>query len=459
MAASSLSFADPEPSAPLAYTMGDIVGVLWRNAGLIGASFALMSAAGVGLYYMQVPTYASTARVLVQTDQIGAPSFLSGIAAYREPLIAEPPTRKLETEMALILNRQNASDVVDALALEPSQLASTPIARIRTAVAGAVRQWLGLPRPKGAARHDELVDSFLKSLAVEPVRSATAETTSNVLEIGIETTDPALSAQALQGMLDGYLKFGAQQSHRAGNATTEVVQEQVRQAQQELRRVEDAVVALAIKESDRATLAASVTAAAGGTGARGAAAGNTVDTAASQMANQVVELQAQLDDLQQTYTDETQSVRKVKQRLTEARSRLAAYVRSNARQTAEFSRLDRQRALAQERYAELRRKLDQIKLYTELTPTGHEGRIVVVPPSEPDPAKGRRKPIFALAGPIAGLLLGLLLAALREFAFPRLRGRRDVERWLGVPLLGVLPPIEPGNAQATDAAKKKVLPA
>ena len=457
MAASPISFSQPDSSSPPAYTVGDITGVLWRNAWLIGASTALMSAVGVGLYSLQVPTYTSTARVLVQTDQIGSPSFLSGIAAYREPLVAEPATRKLETEMALILSRQNASDVVDALEVEPSQLASTPVAQIRKAIGIGQRKLPVRSKEQEAIAHAALVDSFLKGVAVEPVRSATAETTSNVLEVGVETADPALSRRALQGMLDGYLKFGTRQNHLAGDATTEVVQGQVNQAQQELRRIEDAIVALAAKESEQATLAASVTAAAGGAGARGAAA-NQTDTAASQMANQVVQLQAQLDELQETYTDETQSVRRAKQRLSEARSRLAAYVRANARQTAEFSRLDRQRLLAQDRYTELRRKLDQIKLYTELTPTGNEGRVVVAAPSHPDPSKGHKKPIVGLIGAVAGVLLGLLLAALREFAFPRFHGRRDVERWLGIPLLGVLPSADAGEA-VPPASGKKAVPA
>ena len=449
MAASPLSFAEPDSASPQGYSVSDIAGVLWHNAWLIGACTGLLTAAGLGLYAIQVPSYTSTARVLVQTDQIGAPSFLSGIAAYREPQVAEPATRKLETEMALILNRQNALQVVEALDLQPSQLVSPPIARIVQVLGDTVRSALGRDKPQPSAPGTKLIDNFLKAMSVEPVRSATAETTSNVLEVTIETTQPHLSARALQGMLSGYLKFGAQQSQRAGNATTGVLEGQVRQAQQELRRVEGSIVALAIKESEQATLAASVTAAAGA-GRRNAPVTST-DTAASQMAGQVVELQAQLDDLQQTYTDETQSVRTLKKRLGEARSRLAGYVRSSARQSAEFARLDRQRELAQDRYTELRRKLDQIKLYTELTPTGNEGRVIVTEPNEPTLSEGRKKPLVALAGPVAGFLLGLMLASLRELLFPKFSGRRDVERWLGVPLIGSL---ATSSASQSDSSRR-----
>lgn len=47
--------------------------------------------------------------------------------------------------------------------------------------------------------------------------------------------------------------------------------------------------------------------------------------------------------------------------------------------------------------------------------------------------------IAVLLGPLAGLSLGLLLAALRELGGDRMRSPRDAQRALGVPVLGAIP--------------------
>src|ERR1035438_6801279 len=51
--------------------------------------------------YLQPAVYESSAKVWVQPDLEGTPSFLSGIAAYRESQIPEQAGRKIETEIQL----------------------------------------------------------------------------------------------------------------------------------------------------------------------------------------------------------------------------------------------------------------------------------------------------------------------------------------------------------------------
>lgn len=465
MAEAPLLFPERDAGRPPPVSLGDIVALLWRNAFLIGASTLLVTAIALGLYVLQVPTYVSTARVLVQTDQIGTPSFLSGIAAYRESQIAEPVGRKIETEMALIANRSNAARVVDELQIQPWQLPSSPITGAMNLFAATVAQWTGTAKaPAAPAAGNNVIDNFMANISVEAVRSKTAETTSNVLEITFESADPHLAPRALAAMLDAYLQVGASQNRRLGTATTALLKSQINEAQKELSSAEKALVTLAAREAERTD----ITAATGGTrpppSATGAVAGRrdlgrgANETATSQLVQQLLELQAQLDELRQTFTDETDSVRKLKQRVAEARARLAAQVRASASNNAEFTRLDRQRLLAQDHYVELRRKLDQIDLYMQLTPAALDGRLVVDAPTQPQSGEARKKKLIAMAGPAAGLLLGLLLAALRELTRQRLRTRRDVERLLGVPLLGALPSHRHGDVSspfaAIDAAAK-----
>ena len=441
-AASNFLFPDRDSGRPPPLTLGELVGMLWRNVWLIVACTVLVTLLALGLYFLQVPVYTSTARVLVQTDQLGTPSFLSGIAAYRESQVAEPVGRKIETEMALILNRSNAERVADQLQLRQAQLPSSPIGAARSLVGGLTGGSAKAEAAPGARA--KLVDDFLANISVESVRSKTAETTSNVLEIKFDSTDPQMAPRALAAMLDAYLKVGTLQNRRLGAATTNLLQSQIDEAQAELSKTESAIVALAVREAGRPE----VTAAAAGSrstpsgtaisSAHGGANGAS-ETATAQLMQQLLDLQGQLDDLRQTYTDETESVRKLKQRVAETRSRLASQLRASASNNAEFSRLERQRLLAQDHYVELRRKLDQIDLYMQLTPAALDGRLVVDAPTQPDKGEARKKRLIALAGPVAGLLLGLLLAALRELTRQRVRTRRDVERLLGSPLLGALP--------------------
>ena len=431
--------------------------MLWRNGRLIATCTVLVSALALGLYFAQVPVYTSTARMLVQIDQIGTPSFLSGIAAYRESQLAEPVSRKIETEMALVLNRTNAIEVVDKLGIQSSQMPVSALSSARSMLAETFPGWGAPEKTDNATRQGRIADDMLAYMSIEPVRSKTAETTSNVLEVSLASTDPELAQRALAGMLDAYLRVSTQQNRRLGTATTNLLKSQIESAQAELKSAEDAMVQLAIRESHDNDLTASATLAGATTGAVGTRRENgrgANETANAQLVTRYLELQGQLDELRQTFTDETDGVKKLKQRVADMRARLASQVRSTATNAAAFNRLERQRSLALDRYVELRRKLDQIDIYMQLTPAALDGRIVVDPPSTPDTRDARKKKLIALAGPFAGLLLGLLLATLKQFLRPRMQSRREVERLLGTPVLGTLPTFadKPASTNPQDAA-------
>ena len=68
--------------------------------------------------------------------------------------------------------------------------------------------------------------------------------------------------------------------------------------------------------------------------------------------------------------------------------------------------------------------------------------------ADPVPASGRTRPGMTLPGLAAGLLLGLLAAALRELGGQRMRSPREAEWALGAPVLGAIPTL---SAKARDA--------
>lgn len=459
--------ADSEPN------LRDLLRLLVKHGLLIVVCTLLVTAAALVLYKLQQPVYTSAARIWVKTEQ-GSPSFLSGVTAYREPLYPDPVNRRIETEMELMLTRTSAASVVKSLGVRAEQLPAPPIAPIVASITGL------LPAPAAAAPEDasnKLIDGFLKSLSVAPLRSKTADTTSNILEVRFESTDAALAPRALARVLDNYLGVAASQNRRQGEEAARLLNAEVAQSREELLGLDAQILALASRGP--ATRPAEAASASEGTTRRsrrearearegkdrrearegregrearesrsrstfaGAPVGN--EQALAALKTQTVEMQAELDALRELYTDDAENVRALKRRLGAMQRRLAEGLTASVQAVSSLGTLERQRQLAQERYNEVQKKLDQINLYLRLNPADAESRVIVDTPSQPTRADGRKSPLIALAGPIAGLLLGLLLAGLRELFDQRLQSRRDVHTRLGLPVLGALPSL--GSAE------------
>jgi len=446
-------FPPGEPRSAPPRSARDLVAVLYRQAALIALCALVGTVASLALYLRQPRLYSSTAKVWVQTEQQGSPSFLSGIAAYRETPYPDPVNRKIETEIELMLTRTNAQAVVEKYAIDDSQLVHGSRVKPRpeadaASAAAAVRD-----------SRSRVVDLFLDGLSVEPLRSKTADTSSNVLEVRFECTDPMLAPVALQSFLDNYLQLGAQQNRRLGETTSRLIETKLAQAKDDLRQSEDRIVALLVQDGGRSGRSAGDAGATAATGAGRvgaayaaaegglkldlnpdvAAAGAGALPVVAALKAQTLELQLRLDEARQLYTDDAENVRNLRSQLAGSQQRLARTVRENTQLETQLNRLERARQLAQERYVELQRKLDQIDLYLRLNPTEAESRVIIDAPDHPTAAEGKKKKIVALLGPIAGLMLGLLLAALRELGGDRMRSSREAEWALGAPVLGAIP--------------------
>lgn len=446
--AASPLFAAASPAASR-----DLTGMLRRQA-LLVLGCVLITAVLAGVFLRaQRAVYTSTSRVWVQTEQQGTPSFLSGITAYRESPVQDSVNRKIETEMELMASRTSVADVIQRLHITADQLARPPMAQVRSQIAG----WFGGTAAQGSheARSNQLIDLFLDGLSVAPKRSKTADTSSNVLEIQLVTADAALAPKALSALLENYLKVGTQQNRRLGEATSRLIETKIGQARDELNQVETRMVEVAVGGSvkvagddmvltpprSKPTVGSSVLRLDLG----GEPEGNRQQQALAALKLQTLDLQAKLEETRQLYTDDADNVRVLRQRLAQSRERLARGVREGARVDAQLARLDRERALAQDRYLELQKKFDQIDLYLKLTPTEADSRVVLDPPSQPGADEGQRRGKLAVLGPLAGLLLGLLLAGVRELLDRRLHSPVELARLPGLHLLGEIPRLNRGT--------------
>lgn len=450
--------AHPEPSLSL----NDWLGMVWRQLGLILLCILIVGGFVAWLLSGQQAPRTSTARVWVQTEQQGTPSFLSGIAAVRDSPYPDPVNRKIETEMELMLTRSSVADVIKRLNIREEQLSRKPLDHVKTRLRALLpKKTPPVTAASGAnAVNEGLVDLFLKGVKVEPLRSGTADTTSNVLEVTFECADPNLAPKALQALLDNYLRLAAQQTRDLADSAARLIGRQLAQARDELRASEDDILALALKQVDRIDSLAPVPASARAVAPGGmrmdldldvGSGGRTQVLAA--LKTQTQELQAQLDQARQLYTEDSENVKGLRERLKSAQSRLRDAIGQGARADVEMSRLERARNLAQDRFVELRKRLDQIYLYLQLNPSETNSRSVIDQPTVPQVTEGGGgRAALVLIGPLVGLLLGLLLAGIREFLDNRLRGDVEVRRTLGLTVLAGLPVLNSARRQQLERA-------
>ena len=233
------------------------------------------------------------------------------------------------------------------------------------------------------------------------------------------------------------------------------------QARDELRSAEDDILALSLKQVGRTDTLLPIP-----SGTRAAAPGGMrldfdLDVGSSgrtqvltSLKTQAQELQAQLDQARQLYTEDSENVKGLRDRLKSSQGRLRDAIGQGARADVEMSRLERVRNLAQDRFVELRKRLDQINLYLQLNPTETNSRSVIDRPTVPVVAEGgaSARGAMVLLGPLVGLLLGLLLAGIREFLDSRLRGDSEVRRTLGLTVLAGLPVLNAERRQQLERA-------
>jgi len=436
------------PAAGHGFTGRDLWRQGFKHGGLILLAFVVVTAI-VGLAaWVQPAAYVAETKVWIKTDQQGSPSFLSGVAAYRDAQMPDPANRKLETEQQLLTSRANVEAVVRQLGIRKAQLVDTPMSYLMDSPAVS---WLRSRREPVEAERElqDTVDLFLQALKVSPARSKTADTTSNLLEVQLETRDPALSARALNALVQAYQQFGVELNRRQGAASFDLIQQKVDETRQELDELDARLLNLMVQRGSRLDVPSPAAA-----GSRLAladeASGLRMDTVlgsarvggestAALMKGQALALQSKVEELRQVYTDEAEPVQSARRQLGQLEGRLKRSVLAGAQIDAQIQQLERARLLAQERYGELRRRMDQIELYLASVPDEAATRVQLHPAMAPAKAQQKKKILLAALGPVAGLMLGLMLAGLRAYFDHRLQSADEVQRYLGLDTLGVVP--------------------
>ncbi len=114
----------------------------------------------------------------------------------------------------------------------------------------------------------------------------------------------------------------------------------------------------------------------------------------------------------------------------------------------EFKALTRDYQTALSFYNDLLKKRNESQMATDLErqQQGEQFR-VLDPPSLPERPSFPKPPLFGLGGLGAGLVLGLGLVRLTEWRDKSIRTKRDIEIYLGVPTLALLPSMGPARKE------------
>lgn len=155
---------------------------------------------------------------------------------------------------------------------------------------------------------------------------------------------------------------------------------------------------------------------------------------------QVAQLRAQIHNYDQVIAEKTRAQDQIKQQIKVYQDR----VQSSPAVEQQFKELTRDHQTALDFYNDLLKKRDQSAMATDLNrhQEGEQFR-VLDPANMPDKPTFPNRPLFALGGFGGGLGLGLGIAFLLEMKDSSMRTERDVEFTLHLPVLAMVPAIEP----------------
>jgi polysaccharide chain length determinant protein (PEP-CTERM system associated) len=155
---------------------------------------------------------------------------------------------------------------------------------------------------------------------------------------------------------------------------------------------------------------------------------------------QVAQLRAQIHNYDQVIAEKTREQDKIKDQIRVYQER----VQSSPAVEQQFKELTRDHQTALDFYNDLLKKRDQSAMATDLEhhQEGEQFR-VLDPANFPDKPSFPNRPLFALSGLAGGLGLGLAIAFALEMKDTSMRSERDVEFTLRLPVLAMVPAIQP----------------
>jgi tyrosine-protein kinase Etk/Wzc len=443
-------FDSRELQAERSFTSRDMLRIVFKHKlAILICCMGVSLIVGFAVWWLP-PTFVAEGKILVVTERQGNPSFFSGIAAYREPPMADPVNRKMETEMELITTREISERVVRQLGIKYEQVYRKPYIVFLDPVSAAV-DWFKLnalgkaPDPEARGFKDT-VNAFNQSFIIEPMKSKSADTTSNVISIVIKSVDATVAQKAVAALMENYIAYSVEQTRGEGEEAYKVVSAQKDEAFAALMYAESAMQSFLSNRGENLDIASE------GNLTPSKVSNDSVSSPSAlvpgrqsvvgTLKQRLVDLQLRLGEMRQIYHDDSQNVLQLKSAVTDLERKVSVEVRANAEAEVEVSKLTRARKMAEDHYQELERKLDQIGLYLKLSKADADTRRIVEMPQKPKSSEWKKDIVVVILGSIAGLVLGFGIAGYREYTDHRLHSADDLEHHLGLNTLAVIPDLD-----------------
>jgi succinoglycan biosynthesis transport protein ExoP len=454
----------------------------WRVLACIVAS-ALMLAGAV--IFSMTPQYAATATLLIDPE----PPRLMDVSSLLARIQGHNEDDYVQTQFSLLQNEQLAARIIHDLDLEDNPLFMARGGKF--SLLGALLPPQSLPRKVRLGVSDAALGAYFSRLRVAP------EAGTRLVKVSFEFPDPELSAKIVNAHVAGYLAESRQLQARGGEAARAFLEKEAAQLKGKVEKSEAAlnayrskmgILAFGVKDQEKNTIAEqtmiglnralteaqtqSIKAQAEMEMVRAGAFDSLPEVVANPLIQnlkpEVDRLRARYAELAATYNDDYPRLREAKARLAEAKSRLsqemaaiAASVERNygaardrennlERKVQAEKRLDLSLNDASLQDAVLAREVqtnrevyeDVLKRMQEISVNGAAplSNISVVedavpPPRPAVPRKGRWLALTLLLSSVCGLGLVFVLDQLD----PRLRSDGEVERYLHLPQLGLVP--------------------
>jgi len=415
-------------------TLRDVVSILFKHKSIILITFVSVTLL-VSIGLMSLPSvYKASGKLLIKTEEIGNPTFFSGVTSYKERQKADPVNRKMETEMELLDSRPIAEQVITNLGITYDQVYHKPYVHLLLPVADffdlLLESVFGIapdPEKQGFA---DTTSEFVKSLEIAPVRSKSSETTSNLIQVNLRTHDKELSQDALLQVLKVYQMQSVNLNQIRGERALQIISKEKERAYDIVLSIQKELEDFLISGRDAEELynARKINR-------------NTITTPRDiasivKLKQQVIKKDLELSELKQVYNLNHSKVRNLQNAITNLKKRISLETRQYAVNDSKLNNFERQLDVAEAVYLDLMKKQLKINLFLEMNKEQSGSRIIIEPPLIPRTSEWKKSIIIGIFGSFAGLMLGLGFAGIREYADHTLEKPSDVQRYFDFEILG-----------------------
>lgn len=315
------------------------------------------------------------------------------------PVYEASSTVKVEPSMAIpgVTNQVSDWDMLTALNTEVKIIKSSLVADRTAKKLGLI----GEDMP--AAKKDSIIGSICSKINAERVGDT------NLISISVVSSDPKETAMLANAVAEVYIEKGIEDRNRRAKELREFIQAQLEDAEARLKQSEDQ-----LKNFTET---------------------NNVKGIGGFLSGRLMDLQNRKSELLKKYTEQHPEVQRLKEQIINIEEQM----RQLPKEELEYARYTREIDINEELYTLLAKRFKEAQI-SEADRV--QSAFIITPAVEPgSPIKPNRFMNISV-GAFMGIFLGFVLALVVENLDTSIGTIEDVEKYLELPVLGIIPHIE-----------------